>query len=70
MRFHLAGYAEFVENAFGHPRKYEYHWVHTVFLVALQKPDHVYAKRQKRPIKKAVHHKHLTCSNREKNCLK
>lgn len=59
MSLHLAGHAEFVENAFGHPGKYENHRVHPVFLVALQKPDHVNAERQKRTVEKAVHHEHL-----------
>lgn len=59
MRLHFSGHAELVENAFGHPGKYEDHWVHPVLLVTLQKPDHVHSERQKRPIKETVHHEHL-----------
>lgn len=50
-----------MENAFGHPGKYENHWVHPVFLVALQEPNHVHAERQERAVEEAVHHEHLTC---------
>lgn len=60
VRFDLAGHTELVENALSHPGKYENHWVHPIFLVALQKPDHVHPERQKRTVKEAVHHEHLT----------
>lgn len=60
--FHLAGYAELVENALGHPREYEDHRVHPVLLVALQKPYHVYAERQERTVEETVHHEHLACT--------
>jgi len=66
VRLHLTGHSKFVENAFGHPGKYEYHRVHSVLLVTLQKSDHVDTERQKRTVEKAVHHEHLTCRYQKK----
>lgn len=57
--FHLTRHAKLVENAFGHPGKYEDHRIHSVFLVALQKPYDVHAEREKRAVEEPVHHEHL-----------
>lgn len=55
----LAGDAVFEEGAFGHPGKDLDHWVHAVFLVAVDECDHFDSEHEERSIEETIHEEHL-----------